>query len=195
MYRALVSIAVLVGALQGCSKEEPPVPEPESRPAKLLTVSVGNDALSRVFPSQVEAGDKAVLAFRVPGQLQNILITSGTDVKQGTLLAELNPDEYALLKRQAQAEFELANVQYKRMSKLRKDRVVSEQAYDEAQAKFNSAKASLNQASANLSYTQLVAPYDGTISITHQENHEYVNPGQPVMNIQTTQILKVVFQM
>ena len=33
--------------LSGCGKELPPVPEPESRPAKLFTVSVGNAQFER----------------------------------------------------------------------------------------------------------------------------------------------------
>ncbi|HAH03780.1 MAG TPA: efflux RND transporter periplasmic adaptor subunit, partial [Vibrio sp.] len=94
---------------------------------------------------------------------------------------------------QARANFKLADVQYQRSIKLRKDRVVSEQDFDQAKANHNSAKAVLNQAKANLRYTTLVAPYDGTISIIPAENHEYIAAKQGVMNIQTNQILKVVF--
>lgn len=185
----------MVTLLSGCSKEEAPVPEPESRPAKLMSVSVGTKESSRTFPAQVGAGDKAILAFRVPGQLQNIFVASGQDVKQGELLAELNPDEYSLMEKEAQAQFELANVQYTRMQKLRKDRVVSEQDYDQAKANYNSMKASLNQATANLNYTKLIAPYDGTISLINSENFEFVAASQAVMNIQTTRELKITFQL
>lgn len=66
MYRASVVLLTALAGLSGCGKELPPVPEPESRPAKLFTVSVGNNAFERSFPATTEAGDKAVLAFRVP---------------------------------------------------------------------------------------------------------------------------------
>lgn len=85
-------------------------------------------------------------------------------------------------------------MQYKRYQKLRKDQVVSEQDFDEAKANHNSAKAQWNQAKANLRYTKLVAPYDGTISYIPAENHEYVAAKEGVMNIQSNQLLKVIFQ-
>ena len=195
MPKLLLLFMSTVVFLGGCSREEPPVAEPESRPAKLVTVSVGHRDLVRTFPALADAGDKAVLAFRVSGQLNKLNVSAGEIVKQGDVLAELNPDEFGLLKQQARANFQLANVQYKRMSKLRKDKVVSEQDFDKAQANYNSAKALLEQASANLSYTRLVAPYNGTVSIVNVENYEFINVNYPVMNIQTTEIIKVVFQM
>ncbi|OEE76235.1 efflux RND transporter periplasmic adaptor subunit [Vibrio ordalii] len=185
------SLPVLVA----CGKAPLDIPEPESRPAKLFTVLVGNTQDERQFPATTEAGDKAVLAFRVPGQLQSIDVTAGRQVARGDVLASLNPDEYALLEKQAQANFMLANVQFERYKKLRKDKVVSEQDFDQAQANHNSARAMWEQAKANLRYTQLIAPYDGTISIIPAENHEYIAAKQGVMNIQTNQILKVVFQL
>ncbi|WP_133152072.1 efflux RND transporter periplasmic adaptor subunit, partial [Vibrio lentus] len=155
MYKASLVLLVTLSGLSGCGKELPPVPEPESRPAKLFTVSVGNNAFERNFPATTEAGDKAVLAFRVPGLLQTLDVTAGQQVSKGEKLAMLNPDEYQLLEKQARANFKLADVQYQRAIKLRKDRVVSEQDFDQAKANHNSARAVLNQAKANLRYTTL----------------------------------------
>ncbi|EGA63966.1 efflux RND transporter periplasmic adaptor subunit [Vibrio brasiliensis] len=194
MHKSLLLLAI-TSALSGCGKELPPVPEPESRPAKLFTVSVGNAQFERNFPATSEAGDRAVLAFRVPGQMQSIDVLSGQMVKKGDVLASLNPDEYTLLAKQAEAQFRLADVQYQRYKKLRKDKVVSEQDFDQAKANHNSAKATLEQAKANLRYTKLVAPYDGTISIVPAEEHEFIAAKQGVMNIQTNQLMKVIFQL
>ena len=98
MRKALIPIAVMT-VLSGCGKELPPVPEPESRPAKLFTVSVGNAQFERHFPATTEAGDRAVLAFRVPGLLQWIEVNAGQMVNKGDVLAVLNPDEYSLLEK------------------------------------------------------------------------------------------------
>ncbi|MHC6526952.1 efflux RND transporter periplasmic adaptor subunit [Vibrio proteolyticus] len=193
MRKAMILIAV-ASALGSCGKELPPVPEPDSRPAKLFSVSVGNSKFERTFPATSEAGDRAVLAFRVPGQLMSIDVTAGQRVTKGDVLAKLDPDEYALLEKKAQANFQLAKVQYDRFKKLRRDQVVSEQDFDQAQANLNSAQATLSQAKANLRYTQLVAPYDGTISILPAENYEFVAAKQGVMNIQSHRLLKVIFQ-
>ena len=87
MYKASLVLMTALAGLSGCGKELPPVPEPESRPAKLFTVSVGNNTFKRDFPATTEAGDKAVLAFRVPGLLQNIEVTAGQVVNKGDTLA------------------------------------------------------------------------------------------------------------
>lgn len=194
MQKSMLLLAI-AASLSGCGKELPPVPEPDSRPAKLFTISVGNATFERHFPATSEAGDKAVLAFRVPGQLQTIDVVAGQRVKKGDVLASLNPDEYTLLAKQAEAQFKLADVQYQRYKKLRKDKVVSEQDFDQAKANHNSARATLEQAKANLRYTKLVAPYDGTISLVPAENHEYIAAKSGVLNIQTNQLMKVIFQL
>ena len=191
----LFSFLTTALVLVGCGKDLPPVPEPESRPAKLETVAVGNSAFERSFPATTEAGDRAVLAFRVPGELQTIDVVAGQPVTKGQLLATLNPDQYELLAQQAQAKYQLANVQYQRSKKLRRDKVVSEQDFDQAKAHRNSAKADLDQANANLSYTRLVAPYEGTISLLPANNYEYVQAKAGVMNIQTNSLMKVFFQL
>lgn len=193
--RTTIALFLASATLIGCGKELPPVPEPESRPAKLLPVSVGNIQLTRTFPAVSEAGDKAVLTFRVPGVMQSIDVRAGQKVSKGDVLATLNPDEYEVLKLGAEANFKLADVQFQRMKQLRRDKVVSEQDYDQAKANHNSGNASLSQAIANLSYTKLIAPYEGTISLIEAENHEYVTAKQGVMNIQSDKLLKVVFQM
>ncbi len=139
MRKALIPIAVMT-VLSGCGKELPPVPEPESRAAKLFTVSVGNAQFERHFPATTEAGDRAVLAFRVPGLLQSIEVNAGQMVNKGDVLAVLNPDEYSLLEKQARANYTLADVQYERSKKLRKEQVVSEQDFDAAKANHNSSQ-------------------------------------------------------
>ena len=193
--KTMVATLLSSALLMGCDKQAPVIAEPESRPAKIMTVSVGDHETSRLFPAQAEAGDKAVLAFRVPGQLNSLDVHAGQLVTKGQLLATINPDEYRLIQKQAQAQYRLIDVQYQRIKKLRKDKVVSEQDYDSAVANRKTAKATLDQTSANLSYTQLIAPYDGTISLLPSENFEYVTAKQSIMHIQTNDILYVAFQL
>lgn len=194
MHKSLILLSGVLMGLSGCGRELPPVPEPDSRPAKLFNVSVGNAQFVRNFPATTEAGDKAVLTFRVPGQLQTIDVLAGQAVEKGELLATLNPDEYTVLQQQALANFRLADVQYQRMKKLRVDKVVSEQDFDQSKANHNSAKAFLEQAQANLRYTRLIAPYNGTVSLILAENYEFIGAKQVVMNVQTNEVLKVIFQ-
>ena len=182
-------------ALIGCKDDKSAIAEPESRPVKLQSVSVGNNESQRAFPAIVEAGDKAVLAFRVSGQLASVDVHPGQFVTKGQILATLNSDEFSLLVKQAQAQYDLANVQFKRDKELRKKNVVSELDYDTSKANLKQAKASLDKAISNLSYAKLIAPYDGHLSLSMVENYEYISAKQPVMHIQSAKLINMTFQL
>lgn len=190
-----IVLSVCAFGISACSEKKQEIPEPESRPAKLFTVSVGDKPFERIFPASTTAGDRAVLAFRVPGQLIELPVNAGQRVKQGEVLASLDDEEYKLLRSQAKANFALSNVQLKRMETLIRDKVVSEQEYDQAVANQKSARAAFDQADANYGYAKLIAPFDGTISIVNIDNFEYVAAKQGVMNIQSDALLKVIFQL
>ncbi|MCG7585325.1 efflux RND transporter periplasmic adaptor subunit [Photobacterium sp. OFAV2-7] len=195
MRRALLATVISGLLVSGCGEKEVEVPEPESRPVKLQAVSVGNNETFRTFPATVEAGDKAVLAFRVSGQVISLDVNPGEDVKRGQKLASLNPDELTLLVEQAQANYELAYVQFKRDQELRKTNVVSELDFDTSKAELKQAKAALSKQKSNLGYATLVAPYDGTLSLSLIENYEYIMAKDPVMHIQSAGLINVTFQL
>ncbi|ELR67536.1 Putative Co/Zn/Cd efflux system membrane fusion protein [Photobacterium marinum] len=195
MGRALLATAIAGLLLSGCGDKQKAIPEPDSRPVKLQAVSVGNNDTFRTFPATVEAGDKAVLAFRVSGLLETVDVNPGQRVTQGQKLASLKTDELELLVEQAQANYSLAYVQFKRNTELRKTNVVSELDYDQSKAALNQAKAALDKAKANLRYATLLAPYDGNLSLSLVENYEYVAAKEPVMHIQSEGLINVTFQL
>ena len=75
-------------------------------PVKVLTAYTADEAPS--FPGRVEAGDSAMLAFRVAGQLRELKVRMGNQVEKGAILAELDPTDYRLNLDARQAEFDLA---------------------------------------------------------------------------------------
>ncbi|UTV28711.1 efflux RND transporter periplasmic adaptor subunit [Photobacterium atrarenae] len=180
--------------LLGC-QEPVTIPEPESRPVKLQAVSVGDNDTYRTFPARIEAGDKAVLTFRVSGQLEQVTVRPGAVVRRGQALAKLKTDELEQLLEQAEANHALASVQFKRDQQLRRTRVISELEYDESKAALSQATAALGQARANLGYATLLAPYDGNLSLSMVENYEYVAAKEPVMHIQSAGLMNVTFQL
>ncbi|WP_199911582.1 efflux RND transporter periplasmic adaptor subunit [Dongshaea marina] len=181
--------------LAACGDTTPQPQESLSRPVKLQAVSIGNSASLRHFPAVVEAGDKAVLAFRVSGQLKRVDARPGDLVTRGQILATLNEDELLLLVQQARANHDLARVKHQRNSELRKTNYVSEYDFDTSKAALKQARATLDKAKANLGYATLSAPYDGQISLSMVENFEYINAKQAVMHIQSANIINIVFEL
>jgi RND family efflux transporter MFP subunit len=89
-------------------------------------------------------------------------------------------------------ELELAVKEYKRLTRIRKEDpgAISEAAIDRALAardrsreEIKSLKASVQHAKDRLSYTELEAPFDGTIVGIYVENFQDVKPKQPVVRL------------
>ena len=102
----LAFIGIAVGLLSGCGREEPEPPPPASRPVKLFTVGGGSSEAIRTFPGRVDATQRAELAFRVSGQLQELLINEGDLVEEGQVLARLDPTDYKIVLEDRQANFD-----------------------------------------------------------------------------------------
>ncbi|MEM0954884.1 MAG: efflux RND transporter periplasmic adaptor subunit [Pseudomonadota bacterium] len=178
MYRTLSTIFIptfilATGLLSGCAKEAPP-PEITSRPVKIYTVDGPGDQTIRNFPGTVNATQRADLSFRVSGLLQEILVREGENVMKGQLLAKLDPTDYKIILEDRQATYDNAQRNFERAKELIKDGNISKLDYDRMEADFRTAAAALTAAKQDLEYTELRAPFPGTIARREVEVFEEV---------------------
>lgn len=184
-------VFALIPALFACGEKAAP-PRPEvARPAKIFTVQEPGAANQRAFPGTVQATDQAELAFRVAGELIGFPATRGLQVKQGQLLARLDPADYQSAVDQAQAQYDLAKSQFERVAELVERQLVSRAEFDQRKAMLQVRESSLAQARNNLDYTQILAPFDGIVARRMAENFESVAAGQVVLILQTGDMIDV----
>ena len=133
-----------------------------------------------------------MLAPRIGGVINKVLVKENDKVKAGQVLAQLDDKDYTAAYNQAvadqasvQADLEQAQKDFQRVSKLYKAAAVSHQQYDAAVAKKNNLTSRLladqfkaDQAKLNLGYTQIMAPEDGVIAKKSVEIGMVVPPGQ-----------------
>lgn len=187
----LVSLTVLLSLTAACSRSEPP-PRPEvARPAKLFTVEGAGALMLRSFPGEVRASDVADLAFRVSGRIIELPATRGMEVKQGDLLARLDPSDYQAIANQMQAQYDLAVAQFNRAAELIDRKLIAQADYDERLALMKVRKSNLTTAENDLAYTELIAPFDGVVSRRNVENFENVLAGQTVLVMQTQTMIDI----
>ena len=185
-------LAALILTLAAC-KEEAPVAGPEvARPAKLYTVEGPGSNYLRSFPGEVQATDQAELAFRVSGELVEFPATRGLQVKQGDLLARLDPADFQAAVASAQAQYDLAKAQFDRAAELVERQLIAQADYEKNEAMMKVRQSSLTQARNDLDYTGIYAPFDGVVARRMAENFESVSAGQVVLILQTGDMVDVI---
>lgn len=153
----------------------------------------------RSFPGRARASKEVDLAFRVSGPLMTLPVKVGDELKEGDLIARLDPRDFDVAVRNAEGNLQRA-VATQRRAKDDYDRVfglqkknpgaISEAAVDHAREAVEVAKAdiaafeaSVDAAKDSLSYTSLRAPFAGTIVATYFENFENVREKEMVVRL------------
>jgi RND family efflux transporter MFP subunit len=184
--------------LNGCS-EKTSQEEELLRPVRYQTVvAVSDGQQPRIFPGVAQPGLESVLSFKVAGTIREIPVDVGDAVQKGQMIATLDGTDYQLQLQQVQAQLDqlqakAANVkaEYDRIQDLYAEKVVSQSQLDEAQAAYESTMASIRAlqqqvdlAQTQLSYTEISAPFDGTVAAVNVEIKENVQPGYPIVTLE-----------
>jgi RND family efflux transporter MFP subunit len=171
------------------------VPPPQSRPVKVFTVEgPGSEAL-RNFPGNVRASQRADLSFRVGGVLQDMLVREGQDVERGAVLARLDPTDFKIVLEDRQATFDNAQANFTRAKELIVDGNISKMDYDRMEANFRNSRAALTQAKQDLEYTELRAPFTGTIGRREVDNFEEVVAKQTIFRFQNVSEIDITIDL
>lgn len=196
MRATILLLATTLGTslLAGCGGEVE-VPPPQSRPVKVFTVEGPGSEAIRNFPGNVQATQRADLSFRVSGTLEEILVREGENVKQGQLLARLDPTDFRITLEDRQATFDNAERNFTRAQELIKDGNISKLDFDRMEAEFRTSRAALSQARQDLEYTQLLAPFTGTIGRREVENFEDVIARQTIFRFQNIENVDILIDL
>ncbi len=123
----------------------------------------------------VEPFTTVTIRSRVDGELQQVLFREGQDIKQGDLVAVIDPRTFQAALDQAKGRLDqdnanLANAQLilGRVTKLGRNDFVSTQTVDDQrsrvvqlEAQIEQDKAAISEAETQLSYTRIASPIDG----------------------------------
>ncbi|MBV8122698.1 MAG: efflux RND transporter periplasmic adaptor subunit [Burkholderiaceae bacterium] len=133
----------------------------------------GKVSLPGTLQGQIEAQIYARAAGYVSHWYKNI----GAQVKRGEVLATLDIPEVQRQVDEAAANYELAKTAFERWKRLRADDAVSQQELDEKQGAYKQAEAVLRRLREQLSYGQVLAPFDGIVTKRNVDVGDLVNAG------------------
>lgn len=168
-------------------------------PATLVaTAEAGSGELEHVveLPAEVRAFDQARLAAGASGPVVELAVREGRAVAEGDLLLRVDPEPAAARlsvaraeARETQVALERAERELVRVQSVR-DGVVSASELDRArtevatlQARLGRQQAAAREVRVLRDRHELRAPFDGVVLATLVSEGDWVEPGQPVMNL------------
>lgn len=132
----------------------------------------------------LSAVQDVMVTTEVPGLIDGIHFESGQQVRAGEVLLTLDSSIDVAELAGLTATEELANVQYQRFAKLRRDKTASESQYDEAAAQRSRAIALVQAKRAHIAKKTIRAPISGTLGLRRIDLGDYLAPGAEVVSLQ-----------
>src|SRR4051794_6104282 len=196
---------VLAAGLAGCSRPQP-APEPV-RSVKVMTVGTGTYDSTREYSAEVRPRIESRLGFRVAGKIVKRQAEVGQRVKQGQLLAQLDPQDYRLAADAARAQVaaaqtnrHLAAADFQRYAALRDQNFISgaglarrDTTHKAAQARGGQAQRQPSSKHNQALYPDLVADVSGVVTAVEAEPGQVVAAGSAVFRIAQDGPRDVVF--
>jgi len=184
-------------------------PAQAARPAAATTASpwaVGNATMT----GTTEPHRRSTLMPIVPGIVEKVLVSEGQRVKAGEAMVVLKTEDFQLRFRQAQAgleaaqaQFDNADVQYKRLQSLRGKEAIPQSQLDQVEAGWKAAKAGLSNAQVMMDMakkalrdTTIFAPYDALVvrRMISEGESAMAMPPSPLVVLEQTAVLDLKLQ-
>lgn len=189
----------------GCEQPQPIETEPVVRAVRYVRAEPQGGVRVRTFSGAAKAGVEAQISFKVGGTLEQLNAEVGDFIREGDLIAVLDPVDYELQVEQtrasreqseamavkAQADFERIRGLYERDNASRADYDAARAAADSAWAQVRASDKQLEQAERSLAYCKLRSPTDGDVAETPAEVNENVSAGQPIVRLNARTVAEV----
>lgn len=154
---------------------------------------------------KIESENSANLSTRMMGYVTKVNVKVGQNVSAGQLLVSINNTDLLAKKAQvdasitqATAGYNNAKKDYDRFVNLFAQQSASQKELDDMTARYEMAKAGLeaakqmrNEVMAQFSYSNITAPFSGTVTNTFVKEGDMANPGMPLVSIEGASRLQV----
>ena len=181
----LMTTALALGALSAArsAQAEERAAQPPA-PARVRLVKAVPFGAAPWLAATIAAERHATISTRLSAQVRTVLVEEGTQVKRGQMLLTLSDDDVRAQLAAAETGLATAAAYERRILDLAKDRAATPVEVEAAQAQRAQAAAAVAGAKASLAYTQIRAPFDGTIQARRVIAGDLVGPGQPLVELQ-----------
>lgn len=169
MVKKIVPIVAIITILlsYGCSgnKNETALEETATEPVKTVKLEFQDVARQIEYTAHLQAFKEVDLAPAAPGRIEKIYVNAGDNVKEGSVIAQMDKTQL----HQATLQLQRVEEDYHRLDTLRKVGSIAKQQFDQIYTQYQVAKSNVEFLKEN---TKLLAPFSGTVSGKYFENGE-----------------------
>jgi len=208
---AIVALLLMIAWMAGLFVEKiPPGTNTivQTNSGKPMAVRVADVSIFEKVPASVEATQATLISSRLMARIIAIKVRAGDSVSRGDLLLELENSDIKAQVQQAEAHIRATSARLKeakqnlgRVQELQAGGVMSVSDLDKAQANHETliaemaaANQALEEAKTALSYTGIVAPFDGRVVDRFSEPGDTAQPGSKLLAIYNPLSLRVEAQ-
>ncbi len=129
----------------------------------------------------------------LPGIVERIAFESGKQVNEGDVLVELDTRQEQAQLTAAEAERDLARLNFDRLEGLVNLRAIARADYDRASAEQKQTEAKVGEMRATIARKTIRAPFSGILGIRQVNLGQYLSAGDPVVPLQSLDPIYVNF--
>ena len=199
IYSPIVKItcaAIALIAFSACKSDHPGPPAAVENlpniPVKTITAEESSPERQVEIMGTVQAAESASIAAKISGNITEILVSPGSRVKQGDLLASISAGEISAKLLQVQAQLEQATRNLEREQGLLKKNAATVEMVKTLEETKKIAEAAYKEARTMLSYSSIKAPFDGIITKKHANVGDLATPGSPLLQLESEAQLQVI---
>lgn len=165
---------------------------PEAVPVEVVTAAKRTVNASYAGTANLDAPNESVVTAKSSGVMVAQLAEEGDFVRQGQVLARIDPARARLEVQRNQAAVNKLSNNYRRAQELLAQKLISTEAHDQIRFDLESARASLDLAQLELAYTNVTAPISGVVAQRMIKQGNLVSLNAPVYRIVNNQQLEAV---
>jgi membrane fusion protein (multidrug efflux system) len=139
----------------------------------------------------LRANESVMVRPETSGRVVRVGFSDGAQVRQGSLLVELDGSVLAAQAEQTRAELALSRANHERTSDLAQRNFVSQSARDQTAANLSVQEARLRLAEAQLAKTRINAPFSGRLGLRNFSVGDFVKEGSDLVLIEDLSSMKV----
>jgi len=196
-YHVYFVLLIVLGLLSACQQEHDKkgavhTTDLPTVHVQVVTVQLQEALQQTEVVGTVQAVDRAVIAAKVSGTIEEIPVILGSEVKAGDLLVKISAGEISAKVIQAQAQLEQARRNLEREEKLLKKNAATAESVKSLKDVYRVADAVHKETKTVLGYSTITAPFDGLITNKKANVGDLATPGTPLLQLEDNRRLQVV---